>query len=158
MQYNKKKHLELLKKSNESLSIDSTCFIADENSLELLSYSIMMVSHFHWENRYEYFKLIEKLLNGPISFEDLTEKYEAINKAVEALQAELIVLEPDPKSEGFVDLIDQLVAAWDEYYENNYCLDPLDRDPDLSESQEFSEEELKKFIQNIFIQMKDGYP
>ena len=93
-------------------------------------------------------ELIEKLLNGPIDFLQLRKKHRAIKDAGEMIEAELILLEPNPKCEGFGDLIDELISLFD-----RFC-------PDLSlrESHEFSEEELKKLIQKIFIQMKDRYP
>jgi len=64
------------------------------------------------------------------------------------LQVELTLLEPNPKREGFDNLIDELVSLFD-----RFC-------PDLSlrESHEFGEEKLKKLIQKIFIQIKDRYP
>ena len=40
----------------------------DENFLELEAYSAMIICYLHWENREQYFELIEKLLNGPINF------------------------------------------------------------------------------------------
>lgn len=64
------------------------------------------------------------------------------------LEAGLILLEPNPKCEGFDDLIDELVSLFE-----RFC-----PDPSLLESHEFSEEELKKLIQKILIQMKDRYP
>ena len=64
------------------------------------------------------------------------------------LEAELILLELNPKCEGFDDLIDDLVSLFD-----RFC-----PDSSLRESHEFSEEELKKLIQEVFIQMKDHYP
>ena len=108
----------------------------------------MVISHLHWENREHYFELIEKLLNGPIEFLELRKKHRAINDAGEMLEAELILLEPNPKSEGFACLIDDLISLFDRFcpYAN------------LRESHEFSEEELKKLIQKILIQMKDCYP
>lgn len=158
MQYNKNKHLKLLKSlqksensrknvSDEEFSklLDSR---PDENFLELEAYSAMIICHLHWKNREHYFELIEKLLNGPINFLQLRKKHRAINNAGEMLEAGLILLEPNPKCEGFDDLIDELVSLFD-----RFC-----SDPSLRESHEFSEEELKKLIENIFIQMKDRYP
>ena len=158
MQYNKKKHLELLKSFQKSENPKKICwdeeflelveFRPDEKFFELEAYSIMMIAHLHWENREQYFELIEKLLNGPIKFLQLRKKHRAINDAVERLEAELILLEPNPKCEGFDDLIDELVSLFD-----RYC-----PDPNIRESHEFSEEELKKLIRKIFIKMKDRYP
>jgi len=158
MQYNKKKHLKLLKSLHKSEKprkiLSDKEFLKllesrpDENFFELEAYSAMIISHLHRENREQYFELIEKLLNGPINFLQLRKKHRAINDAGERLEAELILLEPNPKCEGFDDLIDKLVSLF-----NKYC-----QDPSLRESHEFSEEELKKLIQKIFIEMKERYP
>ena len=158
MQYNKNKHLKLLqslqKSENSRKNVSDEEFLKlldsrpDENFLELEAYSAMIICYLHWENREQYFELIEKLLNGPINFLQLRKKHRAINNAGEMLEAGLILLEPNPKCEGFDDLIDELVSLFD-----RFC-----PDPSLRESYEFSEEELKKLIQKIFIQMKDLYP
>jgi hypothetical protein len=57
----------------------------------------MIISYLHWENREDYFELIEKLVNGQINFLPLRNKRRAINNAVERLEAELILLEPNLK-------------------------------------------------------------
>ena len=158
MQYNKKKHLKLLKSLHKSekprkiLSDEEFLKLLesrpDENFFELEAYSAMIISHLHWENREHYFELIEKLLNGPINFLELRKKHRAIDDAEERLEADLILLEPNEKSKGFGELIDDLISLFD-----RYC-----PDPSLRESHEFSEEELKKLIQKILIEMKDRYP
>jgi hypothetical protein len=61
---------------------------------------------------------------------------------------QLIFLEPNPKCEGFGDLIDELVSFFD-----RYC-----PDPSLRENHEFSEEELRDLVQNIFSKMKEYFP
>jgi len=164
MQYSKKKHLKLLqslpKSENSRKNLSDEEFLSeeeflksldsrpDENFFKLQAYSVMTICHLHWENREHYFELIDKLLNGPINFLPLRKKHRAINNAGEMLEAELILLEPNPKCKGFDDLIDELISLFD-----RFC-----PDPSLRESHEFSEEELKKLIQKIFIQMKDQYP
>ena len=68
MQYNKRKHLKLLKSSpklesprrsltdEEFVKFLDSMPIADENFFELEKYSAMMISHLHWENREHYFE------------------------------------------------------------------------------------------------------
>lgn len=158
MEYNKNRHLKLLKSSPklgkplQDLSDEEFRKLsgsrADENFYELQTYTAMMICHLHWENRHQYFELIEKLLNGPIKFLELRKKHRAINNAGERLESEFILLQPNPKCEGFDDLIDDLISLFD-----RFC-----PDPDIRESHEFSEEQLKKIIQEIFIEMKDRYP
>jgi hypothetical protein len=149
MKYNKEKHLYLLKYSQKLES--EVKHIYDESEKDffaLREYSVMLINHLHWENRQQYFELIEQLLNGPVEFLKLRKKHRSVNDAGKLLQGELILLEPNEKCEGFDDLIDELVSLFD-----RYC-----PDPSLRESHEFSEEELKKLIQKIFIEMKDRYP
>ena len=160
MQYNKRKHLKLLKSSpkleSPRRSLTDEEFVKfldsmprpDENFFELEKYSALMISHLHWENREHYFELIEKLLNGPIHFLELRKKYQAIHDAGESLEANLILLEPDGKSKGFGLLIGDLIMLFD-----RYC-----PDPSLRESHELSEEELRDLVQKIFIEMKERYP
>lgn len=160
MQYNKRKHLKLLKSSpklesprtsltdEEFVKFLDSMAIPDENFFELEKYSALMISHLHWENREHYFELIEKLLNGPMHFLELRKKYQAINDAGESLEANLILLEPDGKSKGFGLLIGDLIMLFD-----RYC-----PDPSLRESHELSEEELRDLVQKIFIEMKERYP
>ena len=115
--------------SNEEEFIKLLASRPDKNFWELVAYSAMIICHLHWKNKEQYFELIEKLLNGPINFLPLRKKHRAINNAGEMLEAELILLEPNPKCEGFDDLIDELVALFD-----RFC-----PDPSLRESHEFRE-------------------
>ena len=148
MNYNKEKHLYLLKYSQKLESEGKHIYDESEKDFfGLREYSAMLINHLHWENRQQYFELIEQLLNGPVEFLKLRKKHRSVNDAVKRLQVELILLEPNEKFEGFDDLIDELVSLFD-----RYC-----PDPSLRESHEFSEEELKKLIQKIFIEMKDRY-
>jgi hypothetical protein len=149
MKYNKEKHLYLLKHSQKLESEGKHIYDESEKDFfALREYSAMLINHLHWENRQQYFELIEQLLNGPVEFLKLRKKHRSVNDAGKRLQVELILLEPNEKCEGFDDLIDELVSLFD-----RYC-----PDPSLRESHEFSEEELKKLIQKIFIEMKDRYP
>jgi len=43
--------------------------------------------------------VIEKFLNGPINFVDWKKRYQSINEKKQFLEARLILLEPDVKSE-----------------------------------------------------------
>nr|YP_010134041.1 hypothetical protein KYU77_pgp066 [Tryblionella apiculata]QWM93530.1 hypothetical protein [Tryblionella apiculata] len=160
MEYDKKKHLKLLKScpklESPRTSLSDEEFVKfldsiprpDEKFFKLRKYSAMLICHLHWENREQYFELIEKLLNSPMYFLELRNKHQAINKAGASLQANLILLEPNERSVGFDDLIDELVSLFD-----LYC-----PDPSLRESHELSEEELRDLVQKIFIEMKERYP
>ena len=129
MKYNKTNHLNLLKYSKKlETKINSIRNESRKYFLKLREYSAMMTNYLHWENRIQYFELIEQFLNGPINFLDLIKKHRSVNEAGQRLQAELILLEPNDKSEGFDDLIgsklrgfrakslDRLVTKINKYY------------------------------------------
>ena len=80
------------------------------------------------------------MLNDRIDFLELRKKHQVINDAGERLEADLILLEPNDKSEGFDHLIDEIIMLFD-----SYCPDPY-----LWEDYEFIKEELKKW-------KEDGY-
>ena len=74
-------------------------------------------------------------------------KYQSVSDAVERLEGQLIFLDPmEPyyKAFGFTILVDELVSLFD-----IYC-----PDSSLRESHEFSEEELRDLVKDIFIEMK----
>lgn len=73
-------------------------------------------------------------------FLELRKKHQAIKDAGERLEADLILLEANDKSEEFDDLIDEIIMLFD-----SYCPDPY-----LCKDYEFIEEELKKW-------KEDGY-
>ena len=148
MKYNKTNHLNLLKYSKKLETEGNSIYNESRKDfLKLREYSAMMTNYLYWENRTQYFELIEQFLNGPINFLDLRKKHRSVNDAAKRLQAELILLEPNDKSEGFDDLTNEIIMLFD-----RYCPDPY-----LREDYEFSEEELKNLIQKIFIEMKDRY-
>lgn len=147
MDYDKKKHFDLLKYSQKLESEGKDLYhVSEKDFFELREYSIMMINHLHWENREHYFELMEQFLNERINFLPLRKKHGAINDAGESLQAELILLEPNPNCEGLGLLIDDVISLFDEY-----CAKAGDED-------ELSDFEVKNRIQRIFGEMKDGYP
>jgi hypothetical protein len=151
MKYDKKTHLNLLKYSQKLKQEDKKLYDESrEDFFILLKYSAMMEVSLNWQNREHYVELIEKLLNGPLHFLALRQKFQAVSDAVERLEAELLLLErvePYEKIYDFSILIDDIISLFD-----RYC-----PDPSLRESNEFSEEELRDLIQEIFLEIKEKY-
>ena len=164
MEYNKVKYLDLLRflqksgnltkqfSDSEFLSdkefFESLAKVPDENVLELRRYSQMVIEYLNWANRAQYFELIEELINGPLRISPIRKKYQSIKDVADLLNIKLILLDLNPKCEGFNILLDEIVSCFDNYYP----------DPELRESYELGEEEVKTIIQNIFIEMKKNYP
>ena len=148
--YNKQRHLELLKSMPKQIrSLDScstegleeynanSIRIPDENCRELLMYNAMLVSHLQWENREYFYELIENLDNKELGdFIDFENTYITTNDAVRRLTRELIIFEPNPKSAGFNDLLDNIMTSFDEAA---------------------NEDELKIVIQHTLLEMKESY-
>lgn len=91
-QYNKKRHLELLKKREEK-SISST------ESKELFNYSAVLDRQLDWETRDQYFQLLEEFVEGKID----------ICEFLIVDESNLILLEPRQKSLDFLDFIQKIL-------------------------------------------------
>ena len=88
LNYDKNRHLELLDQQ------------AEENkfNLELVTNSVILIRHLHWEIRDQYLKLLENykekkldLLNFRIKF---WERYESIEKVASLLESNRVLLSP----------------------------------------------------------------
>lgn len=147
MKYNKKKHFDLLKYSQKLKAEGKHIYHeAEKDFFTLRSYSVMLINHLHWENRRHYFELIEDFLNGQIKSLPLREKCRVINNAEKILTAELILLESNPKCEGFGNLIEYVISVFDEYYAK------------VGDEDELSDFDVKNIVEEIFKEMKDRFP
>lgn len=125
-----------------------------DDLLELLNYRCIIISHFHWKDREEYFFLIEEILTDEMKFSsEFLEKREAIEKELKRIELELewIPFEPDPRSEGFTELIDDIISVLE-----CYCPDP-DWYDDYDPRYQFSEQKVHEIISEIFLEMKNSY-
>ena len=165
MNYNKKRHLELLqtvKRPKELLNISQEErserhdeiimlefeFEQDEKVQELYYYNYLLNNHLHWEYRTQYFELIQEMLDGQINFEKLKKKVDLIEKAITYLRDNLILLEPNKKSEGFTPALINNILAFDDDYRPR---------KGFSDEDKVYEEEFKKRIKDSFIKIKERY-
>ncbi|MFT6843713.1 MAG: putative tellurite resistance protein B-like protein, partial [Psychroserpens sp.] len=93
-QYNKKRHLELLKKRGEK-SISST------ESKELLNYSAVLDRQLDWETRDQYLQLLKEFIEGKIDIGEFLIAFEERGRlngeVLDILESNLILLEPHEK-------------------------------------------------------------
>jgi hypothetical protein len=105
-QYNKKRHLELLKKREEK-SISST------ESKELFNYSAVLDRQLDWETRDQYLQLLEEFIEGKIYIGEFLIAFEERGRlngeVLDILESNLILLEPHEKSLDFLDFIQQIL-------------------------------------------------
>ena len=111
-QYNKKRHLELLKKREEK-SISST------ELKELFNYSAVLDRQLDWETRDQYLQLLEKFIEGKIDIGEFLIAFEERGRlngeVLDILESNLILLEPHEKSLDFLDFIQQILQDCEIY-------------------------------------------
>jgi len=111
-QYNKKRHLELLKKREEK-SISRT------ESKELFNYSAVLDRQLDWETRDQYLQLLEEFIEGKIDIGEFLIGFEERGRlngeVLDILESNLILLEPHKKSLDFLDFIQQILQDCEIY-------------------------------------------
>jgi hypothetical protein len=141
-QYNKKRHLELLKKREEK-SISST------ESKELLNYSAVLDRQLDWETRDQYLQLLEEFIEGKIDIGEFLIAFEERGRlngeVLDILESNLILLEPHEKSLDFLDFIQQILE---------YC-EIYNPDPEpFRHEYELDETEFRDSIEETYLQIQ----
>ena len=141
-QYNKKRHLELLKKREEK-SISST------ESKELFNYSVVLDRQLDWETRDQYLQLLKKFIEGKIDIGEFLIAFEERGRlngeVLDILESNLILLEPHEKSLDFLDFIQQILQDCDIY---NPDPEPFRHEYELDET------EFRNSIEETYLQIQ----
>jgi hypothetical protein len=144
--YQKERHLELLKRSEElkSLSIDES-----EEALELSRYSALLQEQLNWETREYFLQLQEKFLKNKITIGEFCQAFserDVLNsEAADMLESNFILLSPHKKSLYFSKLTDEILEAC-------YGYDP---DPESLEIREREKKEFRDLVQTIYLQIQN---
>jgi hypothetical protein len=141
-QYNKKRHLELLKKREEK-SISST------ESEELLNYSAVLDRQLDWETRDQYLQLLKEFIEGKIDIGEFLIAFEERGRlngeVLDILESNLILLEPHEKSLDFLDFIQQILQDCEIY---NPDPEPFRHEYELDET------EFRNSIEETYLQIQ----
>lgn len=141
-QYNKKRHLELLKKREEK-SISST------ESKELLNSSAVLDRQLDWETRDQYLQLLKKFIEGKIDIGEFLIAFEERGRlngeVLDILESNLILLEPHEKSLDFLDFIQQILQDCEIY---NPDPEPFRHEYELDET------EFRNSIEETYLQIQ----
>lgn len=142
IQYNKKRHLELLQKREENC-------ISTTESNELMNYSAMLDSQLDWETRDQYLHLLEEFLAKKIHigefFIAFKERGRLNEEVLNILESNLILLEPHEKSNDFFDFIHQILEDCEIY---NPDPEPFRYEYELDET------EFRDSIEETYLQIK----
>lgn len=143
--YEKERHLELLKRSEElkSLSLDES-----EEALELSYYSDLLQDQLDWETREHFLQLQEKLLQNKIPVGEFCRAFserDVLNsEAAGMLESNFILLSPHKKSLDFSILTYKILDAC-------YGYDP---ESESLEIWERKNKEFRDFVQRIYLQIQ----
>jgi len=112
--YNKQRHLELLKKSKEKV-------LTSTEKLELDEYSGCLDQCLDWETKDQYLELLEKLISGKISSFNFYLQFLKRNnlncKVFHSLIDNFFLLSPHKKSEEFANFIAEIMEVCMSYSE-----------------------------------------
>ena len=140
LNYNKKRHLELLNQQNDD----------DEFQSKLRSYSIILIDHLNWEIRDQYLELLENYMekksdsfNFRIRF---CERYESIEKVAELLKSNRVLLSPDKNSLNFGDLLSKI---------DHYCKAYSDDPEPFRNEFEIGDVEFRILIEKIYLKIQN---
>ena len=143
--YQKERHLELLKRSEELKSLSIT---ESEEALELSGYSALLQDQLNWETRKYFLQLQEKFLKNKITIGEFCQAFserDVLNsEAADMLESNLILLSPHKKSLDFSKLTDKILNAC-------YGYDP---DPESLEIYEREKNEFRDLVQTIYLQIQ----
>lgn len=140
--YQKERHLQLLKRSEELKSLSK------EEGLELSRYSDLLHEHLNWETRNHFLQLQEKLIENRITIGEFCHAFserDVLNsEAAYMLQSNLILLSPHKKSLDFSKLTYEILEACYGYDSNS----------ESSEIQEKERKEFLDFVQRMYLQLQ----
>lgn len=100
-----------------------------------------LVDQLSWENKDQYFKLIEEFLDESSNFLNFKKKYESLVKVAKELESNSNFLEPSYQALGFSNFIHILIQLFDRYQ-----MDP-----------EISPKVFKSWVRKILLEMKNHY-
>ena len=164
MEFYKKRYRELLKYSQQLEKEGKHLFdICESDGWELLKYSGKTYAHLEWESRDSYTELMDKFLQGKISEGELQTAFleiqEVHERLMQVLESNLIILSPNPNSDYFGDLTDQLYWVLDDLPADSTL--SLEEVQSLINENKYEEAEEKKQRQNyndvkeIYLEMQN---
>lgn len=143
MKYNQKRHVELLKRSQNLINKNKDPFIENrEEYLELSKYGIAVEQHFFWQDRNQVALLMKNFLNKKIDGESFCGHVYGLRrkliKTCEKFNLELISnsekvkdFQPDERGKNLSGLLTHLYCACDDFtedYKNEEFYDSIENE------------------------------
>ena len=110
MIFDKNEYFELLELEKKYNTRGKSFFEEDfDNYGKLIEYQANLSSHIYWRNRKKYVSIIKSFIHDVISADDFTNEFLALwTKNRDALDTIEINFDPNPKSIGFFDIVDEI--------------------------------------------------
>jgi len=151
------KYSQQLEKSGKHLSS-----ICNSDYRELLHYSAKTDAQLQWESRDSYAELMEHFLNGKISDGDLKSEFfkieESHEQVLEVLESNLIILSPNPNSDDFERLINELYWVLEDLSVDSTLsleeLRSLIKENKYEEAEKEKEREVYNSVKKIYLKMQ----
>ena len=110
MTFDKNKYFELLELEKKFNNQGKSFFEEDyDNYGKLIEYKVNLSTHIYWQNRKKYVSIIKSFINDVISADDFTNEFLVLwRENRDALDTIEINFDPNPKSIGFFDIVDEI--------------------------------------------------
>jgi len=150
MKYDEIKYLDLLRYSNRLKKQGKFLYDEDEQAyLKLLEYQILIRDHVFWKKKQNFILLITDFLNKILNTEEFINEFFYIHNQIEAMHEafktdfeKLKNFEPDSRSIGFGDPIEEIFINSDNF------------EPDTKEDRNYNKELFKDSIKHSFLQIQ----
>ena len=147
MEYDKIRYLELFQQDESLKKKGMSLYEEDRDKyLELLKYQVRLCDQKSWENRKNYFSVMNNLINEKLTAEDFIDEFLGLWEEDRNWKENLDVnCEPNIASKGFSKWINKLF----------FCCE--DFEPEAQKNEQYGEKWLKDSVSNVLIQMQKEY-
>lgn len=138
------RYLELVKQASSLEKKGMSLYREDRDRyLELLKYEVRLSDQKCWENRKNYFSVMNNLINEKLTAEDFVDEFLCLWEKDRDRCA--VNYEPNIDSKGFAKWIDKIFFRCEDF------------EPEAQKNEQYGEKWLKDSISNVLIQIQKEY-
>lgn len=143
MRFDKYKYFELLELEKKYNNQGKSFFEEDfDKYVKLIEYQANLSTHIYWENRKKYVSIIKSFINDAISADGFTNEFLALwTSNRDALDTIYINFDPNPKSIGFFDIVDEIFHDCEMF------------EPESNQNEEYNAIWLKNSVKKTLLKM-----
>ena len=144
MTFDKNKFFELLELEKKYKNQGKSLYKEDlDKYKKLIKYKVSLSTHIYWQDKEKYVSIIKSFINDVSSADDFTDEFLALwRKNRDALDTSEINFDPNPKSIGFLDIVDEIF---------DYC---EMFEPEANQNEEYNAIWLKNSLKKTLLKMQ----